>query len=127
VSDYAAALTGDPGTFVDDIGRTLAATTRGNVGYPSGRVPPFGDTGFAPAYRDASNQVRHFTGALVAGARYGSLAGQALNTGRELLTERNLADVYLGNAAAALGADIMAGGIALPAVGPFIRREFGGP
>lgn len=90
-------------------------------------VPNFTDSGFRPAFQDASNQVRHFAGALVAGARHGGLAGRLLNTGREFSTLGSgggMADVYLGNEAATLGDMIMTGQVRPDQVADIIRRAF---
>ncbi len=116
--------------FVNDLGATLSGTTTGNVGDPTGGVPTFDASGFRPEFQDASNQVRHFTGALVAGGRFGSLGGQALNTGREILSPagaRSMADVRLGNAAARLGAGLASGRILPSRFGAIVRRQFGVP
>ena len=105
VADFAARLTKDPATFVNLLGRALAKTSMADPGVPRGPepIPDFGSSGFRPEYREMGNQVRHFTGGFVAGARYGGRMGSILNTGRELSTLGNgasMADVRLGNAAA---------------------------
>lgn len=128
IGERAASFGTEGDDFVNDLGATLSGTTTANVGDPTGRSPRFSDSGFGPQFQDGSNQVRHFTGALVAGARFGSLGGQILNTGREALSPagaRSMADVRLGNAAARLGAGLSSGRISPSQFGGIIRGRFG--
>jgi hypothetical protein len=113
--------------FVNDLGVTLSGTTIRNVEHPTGVIPQFHASGFRVEFQDTSNQVRHFAGALVAGAKYGSLGGQAANTGREILSSsgQSLADVRLGNAAARLGNDIASGRVLPSQFSEIVRRQFG--
>ncbi len=128
VSDFAASFGTDAGTFVDDIGSTLARTSRANPATPlDNNIPPFGDRGFYSLFRDGGNQVRHFTGAFVAGGAFGSIGGPLANTSREIFGGGGFstADILLGNSAALLGASVTSGGMPPSMVGPMIREVFG--
>jgi RHS repeat-associated protein len=128
IADYGGAMTEDPGEFVDDLGWTVGRITRESLWAPSGEAPAFGDSGFREDLRDGGNQVRHFAGGLVAGARYEGLGGAVLNTGREFRTwgrqGGNAQDIALGNRAAGLGARIMTGNVPIRLAGNRIRRDF---
>lgn len=128
IGERASSFGADGEKFVNDLGATLSATTTANVGVPAGIVPDFDASGFRSEFQDPSNQVRHFAGALVAGAEYGEFGGQVLNTGREILSPdgaRSMADIRLGNAAAQLGAGFAAGNVSSRDFGGIIRSQFG--
>jgi RHS repeat-associated protein len=113
VAQSASIYATDGTTYVNDLASVLSGTSTTNVGTPQPgfRTPAFGDSGFRREYQDGSNQVRHFVGAMVAGAAFGSALGQILNTGREIQSAGNVADIRMGNLAAHLGAQLAAGRI----------------
>ncbi len=128
IGDLAASFGTDGETFVNDLGATLSGTSTSNLRSPTGGVPLFDASGFRADFQDRSNQVRHFTGALVAGASLGSIGGQLANTGRELTAfgtgAFSRADISMGNAAARLGAGLASGRVSPSQFSAIVRREF---
>ncbi len=127
IGDVAAALGATGLDFANDIGATLSATTTANVATPSGPIPKFHDSGFRSAFQDGGNQVRHFSGAFVAGGAFGSGLGQILNTGREAVSlgRGSVADIRLGNRAAHLGHLFATGQLPPSEFGRIIRKRIG--
>ena len=128
IGAVAASFGTDGETFVNDMGATLSGTTTSSPANPSGRIPAFDASGFRAEFQDNSKQVRHFTGALVAGAAFGSLGGQLANTGRELTAfgtgAFSNADISMGNAAARLGAGLAGGRISPGRFSAIVWKEF---
>jgi RHS repeat-associated protein len=133
LSEFAAINATDGTTFVNDLASALSGTSTGSIdsvgsARPGFQEPVFGDDGFRADYQDQSNQVRHFVGAMVAGAHFGSALGQVANTWREYTSPqgaRTLEDVRMGNLAAHLGGQLAAGRIRPREFAEILRRRVG--
>jgi hypothetical protein len=72
--------------FMDAMARTFTAGNDSTIGELRRTAnmaarTRFGSTGFREGFQDPSNQVRHFTGGLIAGYRLGQTAGRiAMNS-----------------------------------------------
>lgn len=130
MGNVAASFGTDGETFVNDLGSVLSRTEVGNLLPNLGDAAPvFDGSGFRGSFNDGSNQVRHFSAALVVGAAHGSFGGALLNTGREAFSRGfsgSMADVRMGNAAASLGAGLASGRVAPSQFSGIVRRQFGG-
>jgi hypothetical protein len=113
--------------FFDRMARTFTAAdnssigemrAKANRGLPAGR-PTFGSSGFKQQFRDDSNQVRHFTGGLIAGFRLGYLPALTLMNRRETRGVDD-ADIALNGESTSLGATLGGG------QGTYAYDSFGG-
>ncbi len=82
---------------------------------------PFGDSGFRDAYRDGSNQVRHFAGYFAAGLHYNAETMTAIMA--ELRDRGEPPDIALGNLAAALGRQMAGVPHMMENVGQAVRSQ----
>ena len=114
-------------TFLDELARTFTAANdssisemrrTANMPLPAGR-PTFGASGFKEQFRDNSNQVRHFVGGFIAGARIGWIPARTVMNRREEpnTNGENDADIELNEVSTYLGAGTIGRGIA------YIRRN----
>lgn len=112
--------TNDPRSAVDTFMSSLARTY---TEFPSanpieifavnqGRLPAqasssFRDSGFAPGFRDGSNQVRHAAGGLLAGYNLGAQAGLSYINSRENPNDpANMPDIRLNGQTVPKGAEL---------------------
>ena len=113
--------------FLDEMARTFTAANNSsiaemrraaNMALPAGR-PTFGSSGFKAQFRDPSNQVRHFVGGFVAGARMGWLPTLIFMNRREEpnANGENDADIALNKVSTYLGASTIGNDI------EYIRRN----
>jgi hypothetical protein len=89
----------------------------------------FGSSGFASNLQDGSNQVRHFTGALVAGYEYGFFGANAAAFAREMMVigrpAFSMADLRLNALGVAAGDRLTSGNMRASELGGWMRNNPG--
>lgn len=118
----------DEEAFVDDMGYILGGIDPWGRARGGGQVVDFGDSGFKAQYRDGTNQVQHFVGAMAAGRTGGRAVATIVMDVRELVTEGgNTADMALNQIGGAIGAGLDGIGVGLEDIGQVVREEVGDP
>ncbi len=93
----------DEESFVEDLGAVMAGVTEWcTPDSTNSGTPRFSDSGFKSEFRDTSNQVRHFTGGVVAGFQYGHWFGGL----HRLARPDGPADTALNDISSAIGAGL---------------------
>jgi hypothetical protein len=121
--------------FLDGLASTFTAANNSsisemrrtaNMALPAGR-PTFGAGGFKEQFRDPSNQVRHFVGGFIAGARVGWFPARTFMNNREEpnTNGENSADIALNGVSTVMGASTIGNtiGSIRNNIGDAIRRS----